>query len=186
MTLDDLKRLFTRQTLFKLDAVHAPKLMPILYALGLAGLVLWAIRHLFATFATGFGNGLWGLIEIAVFGFFFMLALRIACEALLVYFRRNEEAAEAAGRGRYSASLLDEVREAIRDLAEEDDADFAEADEYITPATDVPPRPADPPTPPPPATTTPTPPPATLEDVAPPKRRSPVKRTARRTPAPKG
>ena len=37
MTLDDLKRLFTRQTLFRLDAILSPKLVPILYALGLAG-----------------------------------------------------------------------------------------------------------------------------------------------------
>ncbi|WDR03194.1 hypothetical protein PSQ19_03120 [Devosia algicola] len=44
MTLDDLKRLFTRQTLFRLDAILAPKLVPILYALGLAGILLWVVR----------------------------------------------------------------------------------------------------------------------------------------------
>ena len=137
MTLDDLKRLFTRQTLFKLDAILAPKLVPILYALGLAGILLWVVSHLFLTFGSGFGNGLWGLLEIAVFGLLSIVVLRIVCEALLVYFKLHEVTGESVNRSRYSSSLLDEVREAIRDLAEEgDDADYAEADEYITPATE--------------------------------------------------
>ena len=67
MTLDDLKRLFTRQTLFRLDAILSPKLVPILYALGLAAILLWAVGHLFWSFGFGFGNGLWGLLEIGVF-----------------------------------------------------------------------------------------------------------------------
>ena len=47
MTLDDLKRLFTRQTLFRLDAILSPKLVPILYALGLAAILLWATGQAF-------------------------------------------------------------------------------------------------------------------------------------------
>jgi hypothetical protein len=192
MTLDDLKRLFTRQTLFRLDSVLAPKLASILYALGLAGILLWAVRHLFASFATGFGNGLWGLLEIAVFGLLMLVALRVGCEALLVYFKAHETEGETVNRSRYSASLLDEVREAIRDLAKEDEeADFAEADEYITPATEPAPRAADPTPPRPPE------PPVTMppdlgtvetpgEPVTPPTPKHTVRRTAKRTPpAPK-
>jgi len=136
MTLDDLKRLFTRQTLFKLDAILSPKLVPILYALGLAGILLWAVSHLFFTFGYGFGTGLWGLLEIAVFGLLSLVGLRIACEALLIWFKSHESTGESVNRSRYSTSLLDEVREAIRDLAEEGEDDYAEADEYITPATE--------------------------------------------------
>ena len=40
MTLDDLKRLFTRQTLFRLDAILSPRLVPIFYALRPAGILL--------------------------------------------------------------------------------------------------------------------------------------------------
>ena len=176
MTLDDLKRLFTRQTLFKLDAILSPKLVPILYALGLAAIVLWAISHLFLTFGSGFGNGLWGLLEIAVFGLLSLVVLRIVCEALLVYFKAHELTGESVNRSRYSASLLDEVREAIRDLAEEgEDADYAEADEYITPATDpIPPHPVPPAPPASPAA--PRAPSTTAGEVFKPKR------TAKRTP----
>ncbi|MDB5614881.1 MAG: hypothetical protein JWQ22_2534 [Devosia sp.] len=138
MTLDDLKRLFTRQTLFRLDAILSPKLVPILYALGLAAILLWAVSHLFWSFGFGFGTGLWGILEILAFGLLSFVGLRIACEALLVWFKTHEASGETVNRSRFSASLLDEVRDAIRDLAEEgsDDLDYAEADEYITPATE--------------------------------------------------
>jgi hypothetical protein len=136
MTLDDLKRLFTRQTLFRLDAILSPKLVPILYALGLGAILLWAVGHLFWSFGFGFGNGLWGLLEIAVFGLFYFVILRIACEWLLVWFNTHEQSGDTV-RSRYSTSLLDEVRDAIRDLAQADeDPDYAEADEYISPATE--------------------------------------------------
>lgn len=176
MTLDDLKRLFTRQTLFKLDSILSPRLVPILYALGLCAILLWAVSHLFFTFGYGFGTGLWGLLEIAVFSLLSWTLLRIGCEALLVFFKTHEASGDSVNRSRFSASLLDEVRDAIRDLAEEgEDPDYAEADEYITPATEPGPfYPA--PTPP----TPPTPPergPATEPgEVFKPKR------TARRTP----
>lgn len=137
MTLDDLKRLMTRQTLFRLDSILSPKLVPIFYALGLASILLWAISHFFFRFGTGFGDGLWGLLEILVFGLLSLVGLRIGCEALLVWFKSHENTGDTVQRSRYSASLLDEVRDAIRDLAEEgEERDFAEADEYITPATE--------------------------------------------------
>ncbi|WP_127752942.1 DUF4282 domain-containing protein [Devosia sp. 1566] len=138
MTLDDLKRLFSRQTLFRLDAILAPKLVPILYALGLAGILLWAISHLFWTFGFGFGNGLWGLLEIAVFGLLLFVGLRIGCEALLVWFKTHEGQTEPVTRSRYSSSLLDEVRDAIRDLAEAgEEREFVETDEYVLNAVDA-------------------------------------------------
>jgi len=141
MTTDDLKRLLTRQTLFKLDAILSPKLVPILYALGLASILLWAVSHFFFRFGSSFGDGLWGLLEIVVFGLAALVALRIGCEALLVWFKAHEATGETVNRTRYSASLLDEVRDAIRDLAEEgEDTDYAEADEYYSPATEPPPR----------------------------------------------
>ncbi len=68
MTSDDLKRIFLGPTLFRLDTVLSPRLVPILYATGLAAILLWAVAHLFATFGSSFGNGLWGLLEIVVFG----------------------------------------------------------------------------------------------------------------------
>ena len=139
MTLDDLKSIFTRPTLFRLDTILSPRLVPVLYALGLAGILLWAVSHLFVSFGSGFGDGLWGLLEIVVFGLLALVVLRIVCEALLVFFKAHEVTGESVNRSRYSASLLDEVREAIRDIAEEgEDTDYAEADEYITPATEPP------------------------------------------------
>ncbi|MCW5722003.1 MAG: DUF4282 domain-containing protein [Devosia sp.] len=170
MTLDDLKRLFTRQTLFRLDAILSPKLVPILYALGLAGILLWAVSHFFFRFGTGFGNGLWGLLEIAVFGLFAFVALRIGCEALLVWFKAHENAGETVNRTRFSASLLDEVRDAIRDLAEQgEETDYAEADEYFTPATEPAPHV----------------PPGAREPSATPGEPFKPRRTAKRTPPPK-
>lgn len=173
MTLDDLKRLFTRQTLFKLDSILAPKLISILYALGLGAILLWAIGHLFLTFGSSFGNGLWGLLEIIVFGLLSWILLRVGCEALLVYFKTHEASGDSVNRSRYSASLLDEVRDAIRDLAEEgEDPDYAEADEYIVPATEPPLHVTEPPANPPPA---PTPAAESGENAKP-------KRTTKRTP----
>lgn len=171
MTLDDLKKLLTGKVLFRLDSILSPRLVPVLYAAGLAGILLWAVSHLFATFSASFGIGLWGLLEIAVFGPLAVIVLRIVCEALLVYFKTHETSADNFERSRLSTSLLDEVRDAIHDLAEHEDADYTEADEYITPATD--PAPSifgDKPVPP-------------TIDVEP-STRGP-RRTARRTPTPK-
>jgi len=177
MTLDDLKRLFSRKTLFRLDAILSPRLVPILYALGLAAILLWAVSHLFWTFGYGFGNGLWGLLEIAVFGLLSFVGLRILCEALLVWFKTHEASGETVNRSRFSASLLDEVREAIRDLSEHGhDSDYAEADEYITPATEPAPHvPTPPPTP-----DLPRGPATAAGEVF-----SKPRRTAKRTPVPK-
>ncbi len=159
MTSDDLKRIFLGPTLFRLDTLLSPRLVPVVYVTGLGAILIWAIKHLFATFGTNFGEGLWGLLEIAVFGAFMLVVLRAACEALLVYFKAHEEAADAVSRTRISSSLIEDVRDAIHDIADDDD-EIVDVDDLITPATV----------------------PAPDIEIKPP--RGP-RRTARRTPGPK-
>src|SRR5690606_32937400 len=127
MTGDDLRKIFFGTTLFRLDTILSPRPVPIFYATGLVALLLWAVIHLFATFGRNFGDGLWGLLEIAVFGLLGLLALRIVCEVLLVFFKVHETAAKTVSLSRVSSSLLDEVRDAISDIADAEDA-AAEAD----------------------------------------------------------
>ena len=162
MFWDDLKRLLSRSTLFRLDAILAPRLIPLLYTLGLAAIGLWAVYHLFASFGDNFGQGLWGLLEILVYGPLWVLALRLGCEALQVFFKAHEGYANAVNRGRISKSLLAEVGDAIHDLAEDDD-------DFISPATDPAPYVPDP---------------TDLNDIDPasPLRGPVIKRTAKRTP----
>ena len=155
MTSDDLRRIFMGPTLFRLDTILSPRLIPVLYVTGLATLLLWAVTHLFDSFGRNFGDGLWGLLEIVVYGGFGMVVLRVACEALLVWFKANEVATDSVSRTRISSSLLEEVRDAIHDIADEEDDE-----DMITPATV----------------------PAPGVEIAPP--RGP-RRPARRTPAPK-
>src|SRR5882757_7916109 len=130
MTSDDLRRIFMGPTLFRLDTILSPRLVPILYVTGLATLLLWAVTHLFDTFGRNFGDGLWGLLEIVVYGGFGEVVLRAVCEALLVWFKANEAATESVSRTRISSTLLEEVRDAIRDIADEEDDE-----DMITPAT---------------------------------------------------
>jgi len=134
MTGDDLRKILLGTTLFRLDTVLATKLVPILYATGMAGILLWAVTHLFATFGRNFGDGLWGLLEIVVFGLLGIVVLRIACEVLLVYFKAHETAARAVGLSRISSSLVDEVRDAIADIADEEEEGGA-SESPPTPAT---------------------------------------------------
>jgi hypothetical protein len=121
MTSEDLKKIFLGPTLFRLDSILSPRLVPVLYATGLAALLLWAITHLFATFSRNFGDGLWGLLEIVVFGLLGLLVLRVACEVLLVFFKTHESTARAVSLSRISSSLLDEVKDAISDIADQDE-----------------------------------------------------------------
>ncbi len=159
MTSEDLKRIFLGPTLFRLDTMLSPRLVPVLYLTGLGAILIWGVQHLFATFGSSFGNGLWGLLEIVVFGAFFLVVLRVVCEALLVFFKANEAAADSVSRTRISSSLLDDVRDAIHDLADEEE-DEEDPEDLITPAT-VP-----------------------VPDIDAPPPRGP-RRTARRTPGPK-
>jgi hypothetical protein len=164
-TPDDLRRIFLGSTLFRLDTLVASRLIPILYAVGLVGILVWAIRHLFATFGSNFGDGLWGLVEIAVFGLLALLVLRLACETLMVFFRAHDAAVHSMRTSRMSATLLEDVREAIHDLAEEEETNIA--------ATVTEPAPTRRPAPPKPPAAIPADP-----------QRGPVRRTAKRTPPP--
>ena len=120
MSLDDLKKLATGSVLFSLDRIITPRLINVLYLLGLATIAIWSVNHLFSTFAFGFGNGLWGLLEITIFGLLGFVILRVVCETLIVFFKANEKTADAASRPHPTANLLEEVRDAIEDLAEEE------------------------------------------------------------------
>ncbi|MCD7061193.1 DUF4282 domain-containing protein [Pelagibacterium xiamenense] len=120
MQFEDVRKLATGTVLFNLNRIIAPRLITILYLLGLAGIVLWAIDHFFDAFRFGFGNGLWGLLEIAVFGLLALVILRIVCEAVIVFFRAHEAEAVSATRPRAATSLIDDVRGAIEELAEEE------------------------------------------------------------------
>lgn len=126
MMSDDLKRIFLSPTLFRLDTVLSPRLVPIFYAVGLAALLLWSVSHLFVTFGRNFGDGLWGLLEIGVFGLLGLVTLRIVCEVLLVFFKANETVTRTVGLTRLPRSLMEEVGDAIRDIADEEGADDTE------------------------------------------------------------
>jgi len=138
MTLDDLKKIFLSPTLFRLETILSPKLVPVLYGTGMFALLLWAVGHLFLTFGRNFGDGLWGILEIAVYGAFGLIVLRVICEVLLVFFKANEAATRTVAVSRLSGTLMDEVRDAIHDIAEvsdePDDFTETEVEDGITPS----------------------------------------------------
>ena len=45
MTSDDLRRIFTGRTLFRLDTILAPRMIPIIYAVGLLALLLTWVAY---------------------------------------------------------------------------------------------------------------------------------------------
>ena len=118
---------YYEQRIYRLDSLIGQKLAPLLYVAGLAGIVLWAVSHLVASFEVGFAQGLWGILEILVYGALALVVLRVACEMVLVFFASREASAVGIDRASRPGSLLDEVGDAIRELAEDDD---------IMPATD--------------------------------------------------
>ena len=126
MTGDDLRKIFLGTTMFRLDTILGQRLVPILYASGLAALLLWAVTHLFATFGRNFGDGLWGVLEIAVFGLLGIVALRIVCEVLLVFFKANEATTRTVSLARMPGTLVDEVRDAISEIADEEEPTIAD------------------------------------------------------------
>jgi len=127
MSFEDFGKLVSRSLFLSLDRIVGPRLVKILYLFGVGAIVLWAFDHFFVTFRYGFGDGLWGLLEIAIFGVLGLLALRIVCEALIVYFKANESAVAAADHPATETNLIDEVRDAIEDLAADDLDDLPEA-----------------------------------------------------------
>ncbi|HUV32959.1 MAG TPA: DUF4282 domain-containing protein [Devosiaceae bacterium] len=118
MTPDDLRKLSTSPTLFNLDRLISPRIIKVLYLLGLAGIALWVISHLVTAFVLGFWAGLWGLLEIAVFGLLAFIVLRIACEALIVYFRQNEKLMAGVAMPKAPANIFEDVKDALEELAD--------------------------------------------------------------------
>lgn len=140
MKFDDIKRLATGSTLFDLKRIIAPRLVTIGYLLGLGAIALWATNHFFFSFRFGFGNGLWGLLEIAVFGLLALVVLRVVCEAVIVYFKAHENEAaqiQVIAPSRPGATLIDDVRDAIEELADQE-AETAEPETPVAAAPVVP------------------------------------------------
>lgn len=127
MNTDDMKKLATSGTIFNLDRMIAPKIIKLLYLLGLGMIALWSINHLFATFADSFGSGLWGILEVGIFGLGAFVALRVACETLLVFFKKNEKLIEVQQPVRPAFSIFDDVKGALEELAEDDVSEEVEA-----------------------------------------------------------
>ncbi|WP_299345030.1 DUF4282 domain-containing protein [uncultured Maritalea sp.] len=125
MTLDDLKKLATSGTIFNLDRMIGPKIIKILYLLGLGAIGIWTVRHLFGSFAQSFGAGIWGLLEIGVVGLGSFVLLRVLCETLLIFFKKNEAHITLAPTARPAMSIFDDVKDALEELAD-DDATFEE------------------------------------------------------------
>ncbi len=121
MTFEEFGKFLNRTLLLSMDRISGPRLVRFVYILGLAVAAIWGLNHFFATFRSGFGDGLWGLLEIAVFGLFGITLLRVVCEALIVYFEANKDAMQTANRPAGQTSLIDEVRDAIEQLGEEED-----------------------------------------------------------------
>ncbi len=132
MQMDDLKKLATSNVLFNLNKIIAPKLVTILYLLGLAAIVLWAVAHFVASFRFGFGNGLWGILEILVYGLLALVVLRIVSEAVIVYFSAHTVETDEYRPATATGSLIDDVRDAIEDLAGDDD-DISSAPAPVAP-----------------------------------------------------
>lgn len=128
MFRDELWKLVSGSTLYRLDALIGSKLVPLLYGLGMAAIALWGIDHLFASFAFNFGQGLWGILEVLVYGALWFIALRIVCEVVLVFFRAHDEAAAAVQRSRGRNTLAEDIGDAIRDLAEAEEIAASAAD----------------------------------------------------------
>lgn len=129
MSFDELGKTLNNSLFVSLDRLGGRSLIKGFYALGITAVALWAINHLFFTFSLGFGAGLWGLVEITVFGLLAITGLRILSEAMIVFFQAHAADAEAASTTEIPSSLVDEVRDAIEDLGvdlgEHSDVDVA-------------------------------------------------------------
>ena len=120
MTFEEFGKFLNRTLFISLDSLSGARLVRVVYILGLGVAVVWGLDHFFVTFRFGFWEGLWGLVEIVVFGLFGITVLRMICEALIVYFEANSDAVRAASHGEIKTSLIDEVRDAIEQLGEEE------------------------------------------------------------------
>lgn len=84
------KGLFMKQTLF-FDAMVTPKIITLLYWLGLVGVVVGSI----ALMAGMFGGGLWSGLAVLVFG---LIGTRVWCELLIVLFKIHENLQKVASK----------------------------------------------------------------------------------------
>ena len=142
MTFEEFGKFLNRTLLLSMDRISGPRLVRFAYILGLAVAAIWGLNHLFATFRAGFGDGLWGLLEVAMFGLFGITLLRVVCEALIVYFEANKDAMQTASRPEGQTSLIDEVRDAIEQLGDEEDDKAPARIEAETPAKPAAAKPA--------------------------------------------
>jgi len=120
MTPDDMRKIATSPTLFNLDRMISPRIIKVLYLLGLSAIVIWSVAHLTTTFGKSFIEGFWGLIEIVVYGLLAFVVLRVACETLIVFFRKNEAAMAEPPVERPIGSIFEDVKGALEELAEDD------------------------------------------------------------------
>ncbi|XOC02046.1 DUF4282 domain-containing protein [Pseudomonadota bacterium DY0742] len=79
-----------KQTLF-FDAMVTPKIITLLYWLGLVGVVVGSI----ALMAGMFGGGLWSGLAVLVFG---VIGTRVWCELLIVLFKIHENLQKVASK----------------------------------------------------------------------------------------
>lgn len=122
MDFEDFRKLANGATLFSLERAFAQRLIKVTYFLGLGAIALWAFTHFYMTFSYSFGSGLWGLIEIAVYGLFAFGVLRIACEGATLFFTIHADAAPRPSRpADEPVSLVDELRDAIEELADDEE-----------------------------------------------------------------
>ena len=122
MFWEDLRKFLSGPALYRLDGLIGVRLVPIFYALGLAAIFLWAVDHLVNSFASNFGQGLWGILEIVIYAPLALIVLRIITEIVLVFFKAHESVAATVNRTRGANSLTEEVRDAIHELGEDNDA----------------------------------------------------------------
>lgn len=120
MTPDDMRKIATSPTLFNLDRMISPRIIKVLYLLGLSAIVIWSVAHLTTTFGKSFIEGFWGLIEIVVYGLLAFVVLRVACETLIIFFRKNASAMAEPKDERPIGSIFEDVKGALEELAEDD------------------------------------------------------------------
>lgn len=127
MFLEALGELINRSLFTSLDRLGGKGLVKGFYTVGLVAIGLWVVDHFFMAFSGGFFAGIWGLVEIAVFGLFMLVALRLISEALIVHFTDHENAEQSAlTPATVPASLVDELRDAIEQLGGDDETEESE------------------------------------------------------------
>jgi hypothetical protein len=109
--------------------------VPVFYATGLAALLLWSVGHLFVSFGRNFGDGLWGTARDRGLWRAVPAGAAHRVRVLLVYFKAHETVTSTVSLyARVPTSLLDEVRDAIHDIAEADEPYDDETSEGIAAA----------------------------------------------------